>query len=711
MIYLFNHKEEYIGTLLRKEVFTAEQTEELNGTIKFDLTIPAAVSEKMEGAEYVVHKDVVDPSTVQMYRLTNDKPEGNALHYTGVHVFFDEMNGYGYIRDRRLNPTTALGALSVALEGSRWKVRRTASTEQASLYFYDNTRKECIKKILDTFDVELGFHLTLAGNKITGRFVDLYAKRGIDTGKRYRHGINALSVEKEINRSDIYTAVIGRGRGEEKFDQTGQATGGFGRKINFKDVTWRTSQGDPVNKPKGEEIVEIPEFTEKFGYPDGTPRIKILDFPDISDPEELLEASYEALVKNGRPKTHYSAKISEIGKLELGDTVGIIRKDLGIYYKTRVFKAVRDVKQKVTSKVELGDNIKIGAFHSQKQLTDQVEKVKSDINNVVDNMRTMIVDSMIDDDAYKYKLIRGNKYGLAPGTYTFNEPIDQNPTKAVFIGGGTILIANSKDTNGNWEWRTALNGDGIVADIITAGSLNASLLKTGVIDADLIKAGTLNAALIKAGILSDKKGDVTFNMETGAFNINNALVYYPKTGQLHFNGGRDTSGNFRIKGSLYADKISVKNLDADNLVTGKIGKGGVIDFETGSATFAGSPRSRSAYIQGSVTSFDGDDRGFKIGYLGDGRARLTVNGPIDSNQSLSGGGYVEHTIDSSGLVLNKGHSDRLAIKAWKNGNPRFESNRTIELPTVDIRKLYINGEPITLAPPTEEGKKGGMYWG
>lgn len=47
------------------------------------------------------------------------------------------------------------------------------------------------------------------------------------------------------------------------------------------------------------------------------------------------------------------------------------------------------------------------------------------------------------------------------------------------MGAGQLLIANSKLPDGSWDWRTAMNGDGIVADQITTGRLKAELIQAG----------------------------------------------------------------------------------------------------------------------------------------------------------------------------------------------------------------------------------------
>lgn len=67
------------------------------------------------------------------------------------------------------------------------------------------------------------------------------------------------------------------------------------------------------------------------------------------------------------------------------------------------------------------------------------------------------------------------------GTVTFdnrglivtNQTTEIASTKAVLMSSTGILMANSKDSNGNWQWQTAITGDSINADLITTGTLKA----------------------------------------------------------------------------------------------------------------------------------------------------------------------------------------------------------------------------------------------
>lgn len=70
--------------------------------------------------------------------------------------------------------------------------------------------------------------------------------------------------------------------------------------------------------------------------------------------------------------------------------------------------------------------------------------------------------------------------------------IDSN--KAVLVSSGGILIANSKDVNGNWVWRTAITGDSINADLITTGTLVAINIQGVTITGSTITGGELNSS-------------------------------------------------------------------------------------------------------------------------------------------------------------------------------------------------------------------------
>lgn len=216
--------------------------------------------------------------------------------------------------------------------------------------------------------------------------------------------------------------------------------------------------------------IEIKEATEIYGYPDGRPRITVVDFDDIEDKEKLAEATFHYALENCRPKVQLKATGYKYSNLSLGEVVTVIA-DMGIRYKTRIFKIKKDFLSKSISSFEFGDKI---AFSLSNRIKS-IELVKKDEElrqiSYIESILSAIESSYFNDDGYQYDLKVDNKYKLPAGFYSFNKPIDKNPTKVIYFGAGKLMIANSKKANGEWDFRVALNGDSVNANVIRAGLL------------------------------------------------------------------------------------------------------------------------------------------------------------------------------------------------------------------------------------------------
>lgn len=477
MIYLFDNRENLKGILTKSHIKSAIQTEEINGIERLDLEINQSAKDKMKDIEFLAHKQVDEKDRFVLYKIITKANKDNTLSYTAINVAYDDFKGYGYIRERRMENTSARLALDAILYQSRWKLGIAEQSILADFYMYDLTRLEAISQLVETFNVELKFRITFNGNKITGRYVDLKNQIGEVTNKRFHYGTNALQVIREEKQQDIFTAAIGRGKGEEKFDTEGQATGGFGRRINFEEVEWKKSNGDPVDKPLGQEYVEIPELTQMYGYSDGTARYKIITHDKITEPEELLKACYNDLINGSRPLVQFKATLKDLGRISLGDRVNIIRSDLNIYYTARIFRIKRNLLDTKNSIVELGDNLEYNQAKKDRQFNNRLKELNSRVSTVassaqetfvkvIQEMREEVENSYLNEDGYNYELKVGNPYNLPAGYYSFNAPIDQSPTKVIYVGAGSMMIANRKKSDGSWDWKTMSTGDGVIAETI-----------------------------------------------------------------------------------------------------------------------------------------------------------------------------------------------------------------------------------------------------
>ena len=468
-LFLFNNDEKLIGTVSPLEGI---QNEEINKIQTIECT--TVYSELIEKASYIGHKDYSDNRIFHLYKIDHvTKTSTTDVKIVGVHTFFDDMESDGYVKDFRPTNRELVGVLTTILDGSRWQLGTVNIQRRYTGNFYYVTRKEAISKLIEATQIEIKPRLEFSRGKITGRYLDVFTRLGGRNGKVFVHGRDLLTVSEKKSQGAIYTAVVGRGKGEET------DTGGYGRRISFKDVEWRRTSGQPVDKPVGQEYVEIPAMTKLYGFEKGTkPRIKIVEFQDETDKEKLLRLSYEWLEKNSRMQVEYSAKVLNVGNLELGDTVGIFNPKLGIKYETRVFKVKRNLVDNKLTEFGIGDKVTTSPFSRTIELAKEMKNFQDDTVYWLDKIRERLSDKLINEDGYNYDLKADNEYKVPAGYYSFDKPIDQNPTKVVYMGAGKIAIANSKKPTGEWNWKTFLDGRGATLDLINTGVLRAGRIQS-----------------------------------------------------------------------------------------------------------------------------------------------------------------------------------------------------------------------------------------
>ena len=502
-LFIFNNQEQLIKVI---EPLEAVSEEEINKIHKIEAMLRYSdvfdsSNDISESATYVGHKDYDNEDIFHFYKIDHiTKTSLTEVKLVGVNSFYDDMQSDGYIKDFRPTNKSVMSILQTLLEGSRWQLGIVKSNELVTLNFYYLSRKEAIAKLLEVANIEIRPRVELSKNAIIRRYLDVFTTLGADHGKVFTHGKDLLTVSGKASQGTIYTAAIGRGKGEEITDSNGQATGGYGRRITFKDVVWRRNSGNPVDKPKGQEFVEIPELTAKYGFANGTkPRLKIIEFQDEEDPEKLLRLTYAWLEKNSRVQVEYKATVNNVGNCNLGDTVGIYNPTIGIKYKTRVFSVKRNLIDNNLTEFGIGDKVTTSPFGRTIEIAKNLKNLEDNTIYWLDQLRDKIKDNFLNEDGYNYDLGVNNKYHLPAGLYSFDKPIDQEPTKVVYVGAGKVAIANSKLPDGKWDWKTFLDGNGATLDLVNTGTL-------------------------RAGIIQSSDGTSYWNLDTGEFKITQKAI-------------------------------------------------------------------------------------------------------------------------------------------------------------------------------------------
>lgn len=429
MIMYLLDKQQRIIKAIDKVIIEATMVEEINTANQ--LTFSIMTNSRIDTAIQYVCIPAPRGDAFLMFKLISETVKNDRVEYTAVESAYDELKAYSYIKDMRPSGKTAGQMLAQVIQGTRWSLGYIADTNQSSTSFYYITVLEAIQKIVELFNVELTFDVNIdkKTNVISSRRINLYTQQGERTGKRFEYGSNLLEVTREQSSENLITALVGRGKGEEVSQGEDGSPDGYGRRITFADVEWKKANGNPADKPRGQEYVEDKDATALYGFSDGRPRIGLTTFEDITDPQELLKATWASLQIAKRPQVAFKASVLDVGDLGLGDTVAIIRHDLGIEYFTRVYKVEHDLLDKANNTIELGDDF------SQKSLTNYV----SDVAKIAENVK----------NTAEYAVSSAS--GKNKNYYSKTKPQYANEGDNLFLdlgNGETELYAWH---NGNWE--------------------------------------------------------------------------------------------------------------------------------------------------------------------------------------------------------------------------------------------------------------------
>ena len=395
MIYLFDKDERLIKLVKKDAIKSALQ--------KFTLTTDKYVSDRLtvemldltaqelEQVEYMAIQSIDDAHKFHFFYIAQKFSE-KLTTLIGVQSGIEELRK-SVVLDKRPQNTFARPVINDLLAGTNWQARFVSETSQRSTNFYYISTFEALKKVCDVWNLEMQFFVEMNGNKIGARYIDFKKRIGEATGKRVVYGHNALQILQEVERTNLFTALIGRGKGEEvsaSNNEGGQA--GYGRRLNFENVVWEKAKGAPVDKPKGQKYVELPEMTKKYGIKnaDGTMRAKIgfVVFQEEEDANVLIRRTYEQLVNASRPQLTLKTSTVYLKDVNIGDTIRVVRHDKKLDYDTRIFDITFDRLNDESNDIKLGDRIsesneaKIQNIASQKA----DELISSSFNGLIKNL-------------------------------------------------------------------------------------------------------------------------------------------------------------------------------------------------------------------------------------------------------------------------------------------------------------------------------------
>ena len=360
MIYLFNQTEELIDVVDEESFAEFTHTIELNQFDRSSFEVPVDYKPNIiKEAQFFGFQS--RDRAFCLFRIS-EKSYDIGLTIQGIDRAESDLHSF-IIEDKRPGGT-ASDVLREILDGTGYQLGNVDGlTRTGRLSFYYISVRQALVKIIESYACEFKIRYTFVENKIIGRYIDLNQRFGRVTGHQFEYGSNILNVIFEESSDDVVTALIGRGKGEEKTDESGEATGGYGRRIQFKDVVWSVSSGDPVDKPAGQNYVTNELARDVYGLHQNGEikhRFGVYTNEDIEDPVELLKATYNELQRLSVPIVTFKANLLDLANaieqdIWIGDSVGIVRDQIGIAFGARIHKLTIDKLDDNRSVAELGD--------------------------------------------------------------------------------------------------------------------------------------------------------------------------------------------------------------------------------------------------------------------------------------------------------------------------------------------------------------------
>lgn len=360
MIYLFNQTEELIDVIDEASLADFTHTIELNTFDRASFELPIDYKPNIiKEAQFFGFQS--RDNAFCLFRISG-KSRDLGLTIQGIDRAESDLHSF-VIEDKRPRGTADL-VLSGILEGTGYQLGNVDGlTRTGKMSFYYISVRQALVKIIESYACEFKIRYTFVENKIIGRYIDLSQRFGHATGHQFEYGSNILNVTHEESSDEVVTALIGLGKGEQSTNEAGEATGGYGRRIQFKEVDWSVARGDLVDKPAGQNYVTNESAKNIYGlHQNGVikHRFAVYTNEDIEDPVELLKATYKELQRLSVPIVTFKANLLDLANaiendIWIGDSVGIVRDQIGISFEARIHKLTIDKLNNNRSVAELGD--------------------------------------------------------------------------------------------------------------------------------------------------------------------------------------------------------------------------------------------------------------------------------------------------------------------------------------------------------------------
>lgn len=444
---------------------SCEATFNLNDVWQLDIDIPIGNEDFKAGA--VISVDTPYGKR-QLYRIHDTDRDMDNASATAYPIFLDSRNDC-FLWDVR--PTNKIGqdALDIMLTGSKYTGQSDITTASTAYY----VQKNFIEAL--NGDDENAFLKRWGGEVAYQNFKIIVNNRlGADNGLRVEFGFNLTGLQEQVDMSNVVTRIIPKAfngyilPGNQTVDSPliNNYPVVYTRVIEYQDVKLAedASEEDEDNGTiicaTMEELYTALRTKANAEFDAG------IDLPNITYDVDMVDLSRTDLYKD------YAGLLN----VQLGDTVHVKNRRMGIETTARVITLVYDcITQKVTS-LTLGD-YEANYFNDVSSTVSTVNGLNEAVGNIYDpNSGTVIagkISGVINLLQTTLKAQKNIAQKQDVRAILFEDLDPDSPTYgALCIGTQGIQIAKERnETDTDWVWGTAIDFQSINADYVVTGVL------------------------------------------------------------------------------------------------------------------------------------------------------------------------------------------------------------------------------------------------
>ena len=481
-VLIYSPQDVFLRELKPDLIFERSRTETVNGEHSMSIT----TAEVLQKAQRVLTVDT-SGKWREYVVMGEDAEHSSGIHAVGTYFCISsaqsDLTGTTCtaMPGTSGTPATAGAALAAALSNTaRWQAGTVTVATTGSASMWRMSAWEALGVLTDVWGGEIEPRIVVDGAGVISRYIDYFASQGsTETVRRFDYTRDLVSIGRVVEEQPTYCRIIPLGRGEET------ASGGYGRKITIETVN---DGKEYLQNDNAAQLLRLPVAGGGYEYP-----TCYAENTDCETPAALKAWGLSVLADYTEPKVTYKASVLQLEAagmsvqgLALGDAVDIVDRqftDDGLRIHGRVLKLVTDELNPKNVDVTLGNLTKglPGIFDA---LTATVNRTRTTVEAIKGGTMTTA--------DYLNKLIeRINKAANNTGGYTYitegeglrtydvavSDPlVGAEANSVVEIKGGTIRIANSKDAQGQWVWRTVFTSGHIAADMVTTAHLTAGYI-------------------------------------------------------------------------------------------------------------------------------------------------------------------------------------------------------------------------------------------